>query len=746
MTRPVKFSDYRGTVSKEEWNDLVEPIESTTATDITIIGTVEGDTISDGTASLASGSLTSAVNGTFSGTVQAEQLTSTDDIDASGTITGTTLTDGTAVLSGGNLTSLNTLSYNTGYTETESETTGTTFWDSDNHCLTTVYEWGAKLQHGFELYTHGSDEGNDFLEGAAVSVSGGTGNRVIFELTDCSDNESADNYIGILTTPPDSGNRIATREGCVRGIDTTGAASFGSAETWAEGQWLYVDPDHPGYLTNVLPSAPTRIVRVGTITNRHKEEGVIELDRWIYTRIEDLSNVDGEPLVSDGQIMVWNSASGFFNFDYNINDYLTTASGVNSYLKLDCSNDPLTGDLQLNEDLLLLDNKTITLGDGNDSSIYYDGTNLVVDPLVGSSGVVDIPGGIEIGDGSFNWHNAGDVGVASVDFGNGAGSAGASLTVKNSVGKAGILIAGTVGSGFGYDNVFAILKETREDIDNDNAGSGTVVMWFNASAQVGIGTNNPSQKLHVKTASQVVSLFESTSDPCYVGFKNSSDSNYIASTSDKFQITDQAGTVSTSVDTTNKRFGIGVAAPTQKLHVVTGGLMPLGNEVEGITWSFNGTGYFSSIDTTFDSVTIENNKLMFNVCDKTVTGQTRVMTLQGDGNVGIGTTSPDFSLEISGQTKTDGGVIRKVNRITTSTVLDSTYHQVFCNTNAGDITVTLPASPTVGQEYRIANSGASGNYLTIDENGNKLLGEIDTFTLFDGDVLTIAYEETEGWY
>ena len=36
--------------------------------------------ITDGTASLSSGSLTSAVNGTFSGTVQAEQLTTTDDL------------------------------------------------------------------------------------------------------------------------------------------------------------------------------------------------------------------------------------------------------------------------------------------------------------------------------------------------------------------------------------------------------------------------------------------------------------------------------------------------------------------------------------------------------------------------------------------------------------------------------------------------------------------------------------------
>ena len=42
--------------------------------------TLTAPTVTDGTASLTSGSLSGAVNGTFSGTVQAEQLTTTDDL------------------------------------------------------------------------------------------------------------------------------------------------------------------------------------------------------------------------------------------------------------------------------------------------------------------------------------------------------------------------------------------------------------------------------------------------------------------------------------------------------------------------------------------------------------------------------------------------------------------------------------------------------------------------------------------
>jgi len=48
--------------------------------------TIDG-TFTDGTLSVASGSIASAVNGTFSGTVQAEQLTTTDDLTVSGLAT-----------------------------------------------------------------------------------------------------------------------------------------------------------------------------------------------------------------------------------------------------------------------------------------------------------------------------------------------------------------------------------------------------------------------------------------------------------------------------------------------------------------------------------------------------------------------------------------------------------------------------------------------------------------------------------
>jgi hypothetical protein len=177
------------------------------------------------------------------------------------------------------------INHDTSYTPTGTEPTGSTYWDADNHTISTVLENGAILQHGFELYTYGTDEGNDFPEGSAVSVKGATGNRVAFELTDISDNESAINYIGLLTTPVDSGNRIATREGAVRNINTTGTPQ---GETWAEGDWIYVSST-PGGLTNVEPTTG-RIIRVGTVTNRHATQGVIELDRLVVPTLQEVTD------------------------------------------------------------------------------------------------------------------------------------------------------------------------------------------------------------------------------------------------------------------------------------------------------------------------------------------------------------------------------------------------------------------------------------------------------------------------
>jgi len=104
-------------------------------------------------------------------------------------------------------------------------------------------------------------------------------------------------------------------------------------------------------------------------------------------------------------------------------------------------------------------------------------------------------------------------------------------------------------------------------------------------------------------------------------------------------------------------------------------------------------------------------------------------------------------LEVQGGTYVEGtltslsGVTHGTSRYTSTQTLDADDHIVFCN---GTFTVTLPASPSNGQTYRIINSGTGT--ITIDENGKKLFGSITTDTLNAGDVVIITYETTEGWW
>ncbi len=56
----------------------------------------------------------------------------------------------------------------------------------------------------------------------------------------------------------------------------------------------------------------------------------------------------------------------------------------------------VAGTLSVKEGIALLDNKALTLGTGADARIYYDGTDLVLDPDVVGSGVVRVAGGMSV--------------------------------------------------------------------------------------------------------------------------------------------------------------------------------------------------------------------------------------------------------------------------------------------------------------------------------------------------------------
>ncbi len=96
--------------------------------------------------------------------------------------------------------------------------------------------------------------------------------------------------------------------------------------------------------------------------------------------------------------------------------------------------------------------------------------------------------------------------------------------------------------------------------------------------------------------------------------------------------------------------------------------------------------------------------------------------------------------------KSPSGQTVNVSRYTANQTLVRANHNVFCDTDDGAFTVTLPPGMK-GTEYRIVNTGSSGNNLTLAPDGAELLlGVNSSFVLSDSETLIIVYETIEGWF
>lgn len=92
--------------------------------------------------------------------------------------------------------------------------------------------------------------------------------------------------------------------------------------------------------------------------------------------------------------------------------------------------------------------------------------------------------------------------------------------------------------------------------------------------------------------------------------------------------------------------GIGTASPSEKLDVW--GNIDLSAVQPVLKFSATGTPRTSNITTTFSPTSTTAQTMRFNLSDNTSTGTTEIIRLQGDGNVGIGATSPQNKLDVEG--------------------------------------------------------------------------------------------------
>ena len=164
--------------------------------------------------------------------------------------------------------------------------------------------------------------------------------------------------------------------------------------------------------------------------------------------------------------------------------------------------------------------------------------------------------------------------------------------------------------------------------------------------------------------------------------------------------------------------------------VFTGGNVGIGVTDPDKTLEINGSARLSN----------DSDKFYFGAADDAY--------LEFDGNslniVANAVTATD-DLEMTARTiKTTGGRVVTTTRYTTTQAIPVTDHAVFCDTDDGAFTVTLPAGVD-GQEFFITNCGSGGFALTIACNGAETINGDATQLIYDAESVHVVYETTEGW-
>lgn len=187
---------------------------------------------------------------------------------------------------------------------------------------------GTILQAGQELHIYGKAVG-DISNGDVVQLIGSQGGHLTIKKAVQSEIITNPNLIiGVSTENILNGNfGYVTNFGEINNVYTSG---------YTEGDSLYfnITGSTAGTFTNVKPNAPYSIIRLGSVLRTqtgNAENGKIGIRLTYSTKLQDLSDVNGTPLTTSGQILVWNNTTGTHDFTDNINNYSTISNSDAKY-------------------------------------------------------------------------------------------------------------------------------------------------------------------------------------------------------------------------------------------------------------------------------------------------------------------------------------------------------------------------------------------------------------------------------
>lgn len=277
-------------------------------------------------------------------------------------------------------------------------------------------------------------------------------------------------------------------------------------------------------------------------------------------------------------------------------------------------------------------------------------------------------------------------------------------------------------------------------------GSGSV-MFVSASGNVGIGTTNPGYKLEV-----VGDIRLQGNNQVYFDTTGASASNYIGITNDywltlycdrgnnsRIDLTNGSGILFSEQGTERMRInaggnvGIGTTNPSKKLHIKGGDddVLFLDNGGQQYT-----TLYFANNGTTKAFLAWDNTNSVYTIGSAVssyfnfLTGNTERMRITSAGDVGIGTTSPAYKLQVVGAGNASGVVAGFAGTGPSGSITIS--H----SGNGGSIGYANVGA-TNNLFYVTTGAGTIGSGITMDNNGNVGIGTTGGFNSISGTETTL---------
>lgn len=183
------------------------------------------------------------------------------------------------------------------------------------------------LQAGQEMHFYGKALGN-ISNRDVIQFAGVQGDHFLIKVAVPAEIDEHPEYlIGIATDNITNGNfGYVTCFGKINNVFTTG---------WTlDSPVLYFDFVNGG-MTTVEPQAPTRRIILASIIKLqtgNAENGIIFVRPSQGCKLTDLDDVNGTPLTTNGQIMVWDDERGVFDFTDNINNYEPRNSNIQEHI------------------------------------------------------------------------------------------------------------------------------------------------------------------------------------------------------------------------------------------------------------------------------------------------------------------------------------------------------------------------------------------------------------------------------